>query len=493
MIERYEDETIKNIWSKEAKVALWDQMEISAIRADVRLGKVTQGQYQRIRNRLKKHPVDITWWEAREKETKHDLGAYVEERRRHLTPDLQPLFHRAMTSYDTEEGPLAVRLRSSAEHISILVMELLEILRQKAIRHRYQPMVGRSHDQLAELQTLGKRHLNWLTEILPGLYTLESSIKLVGYSRMAGAIGNYAGTSAEREKLALKYMKLSPYPSSTQIVPRGLHAPMASAVQIILSAVAKMGGDIRRGSRGPKPIYQEPFSREQIGSSAMPHKRNPINSENAGGQSRLGLGYMISLFENIFTVEERAIEQSSVERVAWPDLFHVTAFTLKRMTRVIRELVIYPENLLWEIAELGGCYATNEVKSFLAPLLLEHGISAGETYRLVQLAAFNVHPFPDEAFTVSLEDMDGLLERYEIGRYGRDKRQHIRDLIYDRKIKVVDGLKATQEDVDRWNEALMEVFADLGMKEKWEALFKPSNLLREEQHCFEMVENVFPK
>lgn len=308
---------------------------------------------------------------------------------------------------------------------------------------------------------------------------------------MSGAIGTHSGIGPEVERRALLTLGLKPYSAATQILPRLLYSPVASALAQLVKALDKVATDIRLGARSGYPIYQEPFGKGQTGSSAMPHKKNIIVTENIEGMSRLADGYALAIEANSKTWEERAIEQSSVERVAWPDLLHVTVYALRRMRAVLTDFVVYPDNMLREIRESRGCYASNEAKDMLAKLGERVGLSTEECYRIVQLAAFNVFE-PNKELqelrdirAASLEEADDLL--HQMMWLEPVTPRHLYDVVRMAQLYVSSQLEATPEQVGQWNDNLRKLFEDILVRDAWKQAFKPSYLLRNLDHSFEQV------
>ena len=390
MIERYTDKDIARVWSDENKLKLWQKTELAVIKTMANLGQIDKEIFTKIIEILEGRPIDLVWWKEKEKEIKHDLNAFVEERLRFLPPELQQYFHRKITSYDTEEPAFATMLKESLELVERYFLVLDTILVEMAKRYRFTIMNGRTHGQEAELQTFGKRILTWLRDLRFDLATLKRAAENLIYSKISGAIGSYGSIEPELEEKALEMLGFEPYYGATQIMPREIYAPIAQVLCQLVVTLNKIALAIRLGARSGRPIYQEPFGKKQKGSSAMPHKKNTISTEKIEGMARMAKRFFDMIQDNIVTWEERAIEQSCVERVAWPDLFHVVIHSLKTMSRVLAGLVVYPDNMLLEIIDSRGCYASNEAKEVLRQLGVQYGLTTEDAYRIIQLAAFNV-------------------------------------------------------------------------------------------------------
>ena len=492
MIERYRSPKIEEIWSDKNKLELWQRTELAVIIAKTKLGKVDRGVYIRISRALKSKPIDIEWWKARDKEIRHDLNAFIDERVRHLPAELVPYFHgdEELTSYDVEEPAFAAMLMKSALLVERELLGIIHILYEMARKYRYTVMMGRTHGQGAVLQTFGKRCLAWIVVLELDLEQLKLVRKNLRFSKISGAVGNYGSIDPAVEKETLKILGLKPFYGATQIMPREIFDPLADVLCRIVKTLAKIGLDVRLGARSGIQICQEPFGKKQKGSSAMPHKKNTILTENAAGMARLAVGYRVSILENIETWEERAIEQSSVERVAWPDLFHVTLRALKTMSDVLAGLKVYPDNMLREVMNSRGCYATVEVKKFLVKAGGRYGLTREEVYRIVQLAAFNAfapkHAFLRDLLPKSLDYADKLVTDFSY--LPESNNPSIKEIILQGELKLSEELEASVEDVSRWNAALSLIFRDSRQNVlDFEGLFQPSYLLRNEVFLYQKI------
>lgn len=490
MIPRYESPKIAAIWSDENKVRRWQETEQAVLQARANLLQICQSVPAAIAEKLQK-PVDLDWWRAREEVTHHDLNAFLDERLRFLPPELQCDLHHGMTSYDAEEPPFALALSDSLKVLSEAYLLVEQALVKLAERHRYTIMNARTHGQEAELQSFGKRCLCWLKDLRISFANLKKTWQNLVYSKLSGAIGNYRGLDPDVESEALRLLGLRPYLGVTQIMPRALYAPVASAVCQMVLVLHKVALDIRLAARSGRPILQEPFGRKQKGSSAMPHKKNTISCEQVEGMARMAQGYCQMIRANIVTWEERAIEQSSVERVAWPDLFHIACHSANTMARVLGGLNVYPDNMLLEIVDSCGCYASSEAKEWLRAEGAKHGLSTEDAYRIVQLAAFNAFepsqwqenlrqiPCP------SLDAADTLLSNAAFEQ--RNRPASIQKTISSGQLRVSPQLDTPESTVRLWNDILQAIFVQPGVMEEWNQLFKPSHLLRNEHFLYEEI------
>jgi adenylosuccinate lyase len=490
MIPRYSNPAVTDLCADLTKLLGWQEVELAVIAARVDLGLVPRTTYDRIEKALLANQPDVEWWKIRDNDIHHDLNAFIDERRRHLPADLQAYFHEDLTSYDTEEAAFALLLLNLSALIEQAHVSLVGRLEALARLHRYTPMLARTHGQWAKLRTFGSHVLTWLAELQQAHKGFPLAVEQCRQSRISGAVGNFGGKlTPEIERGALEHLRLTPFVGATQILPRVIYAELAQCLQRHAEELGKIALDIRLGARSGKPICHEPFRKRQMGSSAMPHKKNTIRTEQMSGMVRLVRGYVSAIVSNIETWEARAIEQSSVERVAWPDLVHTLLHMYKVMDEVIKDLVVYPDHMLQEIVEARGTYASDEGKNLLARLLGEQGHDAKVSYRIIQLAsfcAFKPSPF-----------WEGLRGQRPGNAAGMDKVLgaalsqppqeilHIRDLIAGGRLFPVDELEAAPADVEQWNVTLAKLFADPAVRSQWEEIFEPSRLLKQEDYLFD--------
>ena len=484
---RYTKKKISDVFSM--KHELWQETELAALEAKVKLGMISDATFKRIAIILESSPIDLKVIAEIEELLRHDLNAFIEERKKRLPDKVKHFLHEALTSYDTEEPAFARMLKLGAQKVRFALEDLLKLIAEKAQEYRYTIMLARTHGQEAKLQTHGKRLLTWCVQLKLGLGFLSYAEELLAFSKMSGAIGNYGDLSPELEKEALEIMGLKPFYGATQIMPREIYLPIANALTSIVGTINKIALDIRLGSRSGNTIYQESFKKTQMGSSAMPHKKNTISTEQLEGMFRMAKGYQVMITDNIATWEERAIEQSCVERVGWSDLFHVTLHSLETITKVISGMKVFTDNMLREIDNSRGCYASDEAKNFLGKKLVPYGLSK-DAYRIIQLAAENAHnPGPDmlrirNTKAKSFKEAEALLEKT-----GKEKGlvKSIRGIIGTYSLVVSPDLAANEEQVEKWNNALRELFENPKNREAWNRLFRPSYLLRHEPFLFQKI------
>jgi len=486
MIDRYKDTEIDQLCSEEKKLLHWQATELAVLKAMVQSSEINMEDYERIEQSLMKNPPDIDWWKIKDKEIHHDLNAFLQERLRFIPKDLQRHFHKGMTSYDTEEPAFAKMLIECAKIVEKHFFGLREVLKKMAVKYRYTVMYARTHGQGAMLQSFGKRCLTWLMDIDISFNTLKRTEGNLRFSKLSGAVGNYQGISPATEKTALDILGFKPQYGVTQIMPRELYAPIAQALCQIVATLNKMALTIRLGARSGQPIYQEPFGRKQTGSSAMPHKKNTISTEQVKGMYRMAKGYAGAIMENIETWEERAIEQSCVERVFWPDLFHVTVRVFKVMKRVLGGLVVYPDNMWKEIYDSRGCYASNQAKE-----ILKEFVDVEDAYRIVQLAAFNAFEPKKEVMLIREKTPKSFNEEDELAMMDSDvfyeKPISIKEIILKGKLRVSPQLEVPEKKVKAWNKKLQEVFQNPENIAYWDQIFRPSYLLKDEETLYQQI------
>lgn len=493
MIERYTSKPIEDIFSDRNKVNLWQKTELAAIEARMKLGLIDWNIGKAIIGVLKSRPIDIEWWLERESAVSHDLNAFLDERLRHLPPEHHQYFHLGMTSYDTEESAFSMMILQATDVVIPAIDKVEVALAELAKRYRFTPMLGVTHGQWAELQSFGKRCLTWLIGVRMAHDHLERSIHDIKSSKLSGAIGSYGGITPEIEKEALAILGFKPFYGATQIMPRQIFLPLALALVEIVGALGKIALDIRLGARSVNPIFREPFGKKQKGSSAMPHKKNTIVTEQMEGMLRMAKGYMLMIMDNIITWEERAIEQSSVERVAWPDLFHVVMRSIGNMNKVIVGLDVYPDNMLREIHWSRGTYASSAAKEFLKEIGHRYGLSHEDAYRILQLASFDVF---DDNLSSRLNKVSPkspgqackLLKRFKDFIKNRPAEVFdIEGIICSADLRPSLQLAITPEEVEKWNGILRKIFESDENLKKWHELFLIERHLEHESTLFERI------
>lgn len=493
MIKRYAHPEITRIFDDQHRVGLWQKTELAVIEARVNLRRIDREIFTQIFKALSERPCDLTYWRERENKIQHDLQAWVDERIRFIPVEFQRYWHQGMTSYDTEEAPFSTMIQEALEIVRIEARKIEDELSRLALRYRFTPMIERTHGQWAELISFGKRCLGWFAQLRFAMTQLESASGNLKYSRLSGAVGNYSGIDPELEREALRILHFEPFYGATQILPRIIHAPIAQALANLVAVINNISLDIRLGARSGRPICQEPFKRIQVGSSAMPHKKNTIVDEKIEGMVRMARSFARMIEDNITTWEGRAIEQSCVERVAWPDLFHVTLHSLECMVKILKGLQVYPDQMMVEITESRGTYATSVAKEILKELAAEHlpsrGLTPEDCYRMLQLAAANAFEPSAQALELREQPPASLAE-------AQTKLQDllplpevisIQTLVLQARLRTSNQLAADADTVARWNRCLAAIFESRDAQAKWNEVFEFEYLLRNEGTLYEKI------
>ncbi len=382
VIPRYTTEEMARIWSDENRFATWLRVEILVCEALAKRGRIPEAALRRIKRRAR---FDMKRIEEIEKEVKHDVVAFLTSVAENVGRDSRYI-HMGLTSSDVIDTAFAVLLKEAAELIIEDLKELLVVLKKRALEHKDTVMIGRSHGVHAEPTTLGLKFAVFYQEMRRNLERMERARDVVSCGKLSGAVGTFSNIEPYVERYVMRRLGLTPEPAATQVVQRDRHAEFFLTLSVIASSVEKIAVEIRHLQRTEVLEAEEPFTSGQKGSSAMPHKRNPILSENLTGLSRLVRGYAVSSLENIALWHERDISHSSVERVIAPDATIVVDFMLKRLTGVLEGLVVYPERMKRNLELLKGLVFSQRVLL----KLVEKGMTREDAYRIVQRCAMKV-------------------------------------------------------------------------------------------------------
>ncbi len=382
MIERYTRNEMGSIWEPRNRFRKWLEVEIAACEAWAKLGKIPQKSLNTI---IKKADFNVERIDEIEKTVKHDVIAFLTSVAEFVGPDSRYI-HMGLTSSDVVDTSLALLLREAADLIISDIKGLMAVLEKRAFEHKDTPMMGRSHGIHAEPMTFGLTMALWYDEMGRNLARMERAREVISYGKLSGAVGTFSQIDPRVEKMALKKLGLKPEPVATQVVHRDRHAEYFSTLAIIASSIEKFAVEIRHLQRTEVLEAEEPFTKGQKGSSAMPHKRNPILSENLTGIARLIRGYSVSALENVALWHERDISHSSVERVIAPDATILVDFMLARATGLMRDLVVYPQNMRENMDKLKGVVFSQKVLL----KLVDKGTTREEAYSIVQRNAMKV-------------------------------------------------------------------------------------------------------
>ena len=365
-----------NIWSDQAKYQSWLDVEIAACEANCKLGKIPKTAMETIRSKANFKPERIL---EIEEEVRHDVIAFLTNVNEYVG-DAGRYIHVGMTSSDVLDTGLALQLKSSVKLLKKELSLLEEAIRDLARKHKETVMIGRSHAIHGEPITFGFKLAGWLAETLRNQDRLNSLEKDISVGQISGAMGTYANTDPEIERITCKLLGLECDTASTQVISRDRHANYVQILALIGSSLDRFSTEIRNLQRTDVLEVEENFAKGQKGSSAMPHKRNPIRSERVSGLSRVLRSYVIAALENVALWHERDISHSSNERLMLPDTSITLHFMITEMTAIIKGLGVYPNNMLKNLNIYGGVVFSQRV--LLA--LVESGMSREDSYRLVQ-------------------------------------------------------------------------------------------------------------
>ncbi len=382
VIKRYSRTEMSGIWENEGRFACWLKVELSVCEAWARLGRIPKKSLLNIR---KKAAFDSQRIDEIEKTVKHDVIAFLTSIAEHVGPDSR-FIHMGLTSSDVLDTSFALQLRDAAKIIISGIKAYMDALKAKAEKHKHTPMMGRTHGIHAEPVTFGLKLAGFYEEMKRNLLRMEQARDAISCGKLSGAVGTYSSIDPRVEAYALKKLGLECEPVATQVVARDRHAEFFSVLAIIAAAIERHSVEIRHLQRTEVLEAEEPFTEGQKGSSAMPHKRNPILSENLTGLARLVRSYAGASLENIALWHERDISHSSVERVIAPDATILVDFMLARITGLVKDMNVYPENMRKNIERLGGLIFSQKVML----RLVDAGLTREEAYAIAQRNAMQV-------------------------------------------------------------------------------------------------------
>jgi len=382
MIERYTLPEMGAIWKDEFKFNTWLKIEIYACEARSRLGEIPKEDVEVIKRKAK---FDVKRVLEIEETTKHDVIAFLTNVAEYVGPESRHI-HYGMTSSDILDTTLSYQMKTAGELLLKKLKELKEALKKRAIEHKYTICVGRSHGIHAEPTTMGLKFANWFEEVKRDIVRLKSAIDTISVGQISGAVGTFEHLSPKVEEYVCEKMGLKPAPVSTQVIQRDRHAEFLTTLAVIGATLEKIAVEIRHLQRTEVLEAEEFFSKGQKGSSAMPHKRNPIVSERIAGLARILRGNALASIENVALWHERDISHSSVERIIVPDSCIVLDYMLDLSTKLINNLIIYPENMIKNLELTRGLVFSQTVLLNL----VNKGITREEAYKIVQTHAMDV-------------------------------------------------------------------------------------------------------
>ncbi len=381
MIDRYTLPEMGDIWSEQNKFQKWLDFEIVVCEALSELGKIPADAVERIR---KKAAFTVERVNEIEATTDHDVIAFLTNVAEYIGNDSRYV-HLGLTSSDLLDTALSLQLKQAGEILLARLDELRDAVKRRAIEHKKTIMIGRSHGVHAEPTTFGLKLLVWYDELGRRRGALERAVELVSYGKVSGSVGNYAHLDPGAEELVMEKLGLKPAPVSTQIVQRDRHAEFVGAIALAGATIEKMAVEVRGLQRTEVLEVEEFFKKGQKGSSSMPHKRNPILSERMCGMARLLRGYATASIENVALWHERDISHSSIERVILPDSTITLHYMLVKWTRLMDNLLVYPENMMKNVEMTHGLIYSQKLLLELA----QAGLSREDAYALVQEAAMD--------------------------------------------------------------------------------------------------------
>ncbi|HAZ45180.1 MAG TPA: adenylosuccinate lyase [Cyanobacteria bacterium UBA11369] len=379
MIERYTLPEMGNLWTETYKLKTWLQVEIAVCEAQAELGYIPAEAVEEIKAKANFDPQRVLEIEA---EVRHDMIAFLTNVNEYVG-DAGRYIHLGLTSSDVLDTALALQLVASVNVLLERVEDLIQAIRYQAQQHRNTVMIGRSHGIHAEPITFGFKLAGWLAEVLRHRDRLVRLRHDIAVGKISGAVGTYANIEPRVEAYACQKLGLQPDTASTQVVSRDRHADFVQTLALVAASIERFAVEIRNLQRTDVLEVEEFFSKGQKGSSAMPHKRNPIRSERLTGMARIIRGHAVAAIENVALWHERDISHSSVERVILPDACILTHFMLVDITDLVKHLLVYPENMARNMNVYGGVVFSQRVLL----TLVGKGISREEAYAIVQSCA----------------------------------------------------------------------------------------------------------
>lgn len=419
MIPRYTRPDMAKIWEPENRFRIWLEIETLACEAQAQLGVIPKEVVPVIRE---KGNFDIARIDAIEAEVKHDVIAFLTSVAEYVGPEAR-FIHQGMTSSDVLDTCLSVQLVQAADELLADLEMILASIKERAYEHKDTVCMGRSHGIHAEPVTFGLKLATWYAEMDRNRTRLKNARENIATGAISGAVGTFANINPFVEEYVCEKMGLKPEPVSTQVIPRDRHAEYFCTLAIIASSMERIAIEVRHLQRTEVLEAEEQFTKGQKGSSAMPHKRNPILSENLTGQARYVRAQCIPALENVALWHERDISHSSVERYIGPDATVALDFSLRRLNGLIKNLVVYPQNMLKNLNQMKGLVFSQKILLDLT----QSGVSRENAYRLVQKNAMKVWEEGKDFQTELLADPE------VVGALGEDKIKESFDLSYHLK------------------------------------------------------------
>lgn len=416
MIDRYSREEMKNIWTLESKFGYYLKVEIAVCEAYAELGEIPKEDVLIIKQRAK---FDVKRIDEIEREVRHDVIAFLTNVNESLG-DLGRYMHVGLTSSDVIDTAFALQIQDSGKIILEDLNKTINSVKNLARKHKDTICIGRSHGVHAEIMTFGAKLCNWIDILERQKNNFEHALEQIRTGQISGPVGTYSNISPEVEQITCKHLGLKPARISTQIIARDYHAYFMQSLALIASVIEQFATEIRHLQRTEVLEVEEGFGKGQKGSSAMPHKKNPVLSENLCGLARVVRSNSIAALENIPLWHERDISHSSAERIIFPDSLTLVDFMLNRFNEIVENLVVHKDNMLKNTEKFGGIVFSQK----LLLSLIAKGLNREEAYTIVQrnaLDAFNNHGnfkqnlLNDKDVTklLSIEELDAIFDKKE--------------------------------------------------------------------------------
>ena len=394
MIERYSREEIKKIWELQAKFEYYLKVEIAVCEAYAKLGKIPTENLEEIKS---KASFTLDRIDEVEREVKHDVIAFLTAVNESVGAENAKYIHMGLTSSDVIDTAFALQISGSAKYINNELDNLIDTIKKLAFKHKNTVCMGRSHGVHAEVMTFGFKLLNWLDALIRAKENFNYALKEIEVGQISGPVGTYSNVPPEIEEITCAELGLKPAKISTQIISRDRHAKFFSQLALIASLIEQFATEIRHLQKTEVREVEEGFGKNQKGSSAMPHKKNPVLCENLCGLARVVRSNMLTAYENINLWHERDISHSSAERIIFPDSLILIDFMLHRFNGVMENLVVHEDNMLKNAKLYGGIVYSQKVLL----KLVEKGLTREDAYRIVQkhaLDALNGGHFKDALY-----------------------------------------------------------------------------------------------
>ena len=394
MIERYSREEIKKIWELQAKFEYYLKVEIAVCEAYAKLGKIPAKNLEEIKS---KASFTLDRIDEVEREVKHDVIAFLTAVNESVGAENAKYIHMGLTSSDVIDTAFALQIADSTKYINTELDNLIDTIKELAFKHKNTVCMGRSHGVHAEVMTFGFKLLNWLDALIRAKESFNCALNEIEVGQISGPVGTYSNVPPEIEEITCAELGLKPAKISTQIISRDRHAKFFSQLALIASLIEQFATEIRHLQKTEVREVEEGFGKNQKGSSAMPHKKNPVLCENLCGLARVVRSNMLTAYENINLWHERDISHSSAERIIFPDSLILIDFMLHRFNGVMENLVVHEDNMLKNTKLYGGIVYSQKVLL----KLVEKGLTREDAYRIVQkhaLDALNGGHFKDALY-----------------------------------------------------------------------------------------------